>query len=151
MSQDFVRAAVLLMMLTVAFSAWADDSAYHQVVDGMAIYIGVVQAEVVRGHPPEHPEGEMHGGPRFNESHLTVALFDAKSGLRIRDAEIRVTVTDYRGPGVTRKLESMLIAGSLTYGNYFPMAGAGPYRIELVIQTPGRKHPVKASFTWGRA
>jgi len=151
MSKHGLHLLGLTMLLSLAINAQAEDSSYHQTVDGVAIYIGVVPAEVVRGRPPEHPEGEMHGGPRFNESHLTVALFDAKSGERIREAEIRATVTDYRGPAIAQKLEPMLIAGSLTYGNYFPMAGTGPYRIELVIQVPGRKRPVEASFKWARS
>ena len=30
---------------------------------GLTAYLGVVPAEIVKGHPPDHPEGTMHGGP----------------------------------------------------------------------------------------
>ena len=52
---------------------------YSQVVDGVAIYFGVMPAELVRGHPREHPESGMHGDPPVGESHLLVALFDERS------------------------------------------------------------------------
>jgi len=151
MTQSILRIAGLVLLLTMALGVRATDTPYHQTVDGVAIYIGIVPAEVVRGHPPEHPEGQMHGGPRFNESHLTVALFDARNGKRIDNAVITARVTDNRGFNVQRKLESMLIAGSLTYGNFFPMAGAGPYSIELEITMPKAKRPIRTTFTWARS
>jgi len=151
MTLNISRILALVLLLSVVLGARAADSSYHQTVDGVAIYIGVVPAEVVRGHPPAHPEGQMHGGPRYNESHLTVALFDAGSGKRIGNAVITARVTDNRGVNVQRKLESMLIADSLTYGNYFPMAGAGPYKIELEISAPGLKRPIRTTFTWARS
>jgi len=150
MTKMHLRYFVLLFLISIG-SAYAAESTYKQTVDGVAIYIGIVPAELVRGHPPEHPEGAMHGGPRFNESHLTVALFDAKSGKRIGNAVITARVSDSRGVNAQRKLESMLIADSLTYGNYFPMTDAGPFRIELEIIVPGMKKPIRALFTWARS
>lgn len=145
------RVYAVAAFFCLAAATNAEDTTYHQTVEGFAVYIGIVPAELVRGHPPEHPEGQMHGGVRFNESHLTVALFDAKSGKRIQNAEINAHVTDFHGTNVRRKLEPMLIADRLTYGNYFPMTGAGPYRIELQIQVPGKNRPIMASFTWARS
>lgn len=45
----------------------------------------------------------------------------------------------------------MVIAGSITYGNYFSMPGAGPYRIDLRIRMPSVKHELRAIFTWARS
>lgn len=53
--RQVVVAVALLFMTT---TAWSAHSGYHKVVDGGAI----VPAEMVRGHPREHPESEMHGG-----------------------------------------------------------------------------------------
>src|SRR4030067_126792 len=69
---------------------------YRRGVDGVAIYFGILPAELVRGHPQEHPEGQMHGGVPVGENHITVALFDDKTGKRITRAEVTATVT---GPG----------------------------------------------------
>ena len=66
----------------------AQELSYSQVVDGVAVYFGMIPAELVRGHPREHPEGVMHGGVPVGESHLTVAVFDDKTGRRISDAEV---------------------------------------------------------------
>ena len=74
----------------------AEDSSYRKIVDGVAVYIGMVPAELVRGHPPAHPESTMHGGVQVGENHLTVAVFDDKSGRRITDAQVTVHITDNR-------------------------------------------------------
>jgi len=130
----------------------AADTAYHRTVDGIAVYIGIVPGELIRGHPPKHPEATMHGGVSVGESHLTVAVYDAKSRQRIRNAAVAARVTDDRGiSNVRKKLEPMLIAGSPTFGNYFSLPGAGPYRIEIEIQVPGRTKAVIATFTWARS
>lgn len=151
MNRKLIMAVLLVTGLTGSMLTLAAESGYRQVVNGVAVYIGVVPAELVRGHPPEHPEGEMHGGPRFFESHLTVALYEAKSGKRIRNAEVQARITNPRGVTVSRKLEPMLIADQPTFGNYVPISGDGPYRMELEIQVPGAKRPINASFTWGRS
>ncbi len=130
----------------------AADTAYHRTVDGIAVYIGIVPAELVRGHPPEHPEATMHGGVTVGESHLTVAVYDAKSGQRIRNAAVAARIIDDRGiSNVRKKLEPMLIADSPTFGGYFSMQSAGTYRIEIEIQVPGRTKAVIATFTWARS
>ena len=49
----------------------------HVVVDGVSIYLGIVPAEIVGGHPREHAESEMHGGPPAGKHvyHLIIAVF----------------------------------------------------------------------------
>ena len=119
------------------------DSALVKVVDGVSIYLGIVPAEIVRGHPKEHPEGAMHGGaPTGGEQyHVMVALFDAKTGQRINNAEVTAKVA-----GMEKKLEVMNIANAITYGNFFPMSGPGPFRIVVQIRKPGEPRVVEALF-----
>lgn len=143
----FSRAIVaFLLLVTVAAGA----TGYRQVVGGVAIYLGIMPAELVRGHPPAHPESGMHGGVPVGENHLTVALFDDKTGERIIRAEVSATVTGPNRFSAEKKLESMTIAGSTTYGNYFIMPGSGPYRIALRIRVPGIGHEIQAVFSWAR-
>jgi hypothetical protein len=138
-----------LLGLTVA--AGAAERGYRQVVDGVAIYFGILPAELVRGHPPGHPESEMHGGVPVGENHLVVALFNAQSGARVTSAEISATITGPDRYKAEKRLEPMVVAGSLSFGNYFSMTGPGPYRIALRIRLPGAHEEIRASFTWARS
>ena len=45
----------------------------------------------------------------------------------------------------------MTIGGSITYGNYFYMPGAGPYRIDVRIRLPDRAGELRAVFNWARS
>ncbi|MEK7816214.1 MAG: iron transporter [Pseudomonadota bacterium] len=108
-------------------------------------------AQLVRGHPPAHPEGQMHGGAPVGENHIMVALFEEKTGKRLSDMTVTATIT---GPGrfkAEKKLEPMVIADGMTYGNYFYMPGPGPYRIKLSIRLPSAARAIRATFTWARS
>lgn len=129
----------------------AAESSYRQIVDGVVVYFGMMPAELVRGHPPAHPESTMHGGVQVGENHLTVAVFDDKTGRRITDAKVTAHITGDRIPDMEKQLESMVIAGSVTYGSYFYMPGAGPYRIELRIRLPDRVRELRVIFAWARS
>jgi hypothetical protein len=134
-----------------AVAVQAVDARMHQVVDGVEVYFGIVPAQLVRGHPPEHPEGEMHGGVPVGENHILVALFERASGQRITDAEVTAAVSGKGMKRLNKRLEPMTVAGALTYGNYFAMPGTGPYRIEVEIRRPGVARALRASFTWARS
>ncbi len=141
----------LLAGLLLVVSATVAADGYRQVVDGVAVYFGIVPAELVRGHPREHPESEMHGGVPAGENHLVIALFDDKTGKRITRAEVTATITGPDRFKLEKKLEPMIIAGAASYGNYFAMLGSGPYRIALRIRMPGIGHEIRAVFTWARS
>lgn len=132
-------------------AAAANAGGYQQVVDGVAIYFGIVPAELVRGHPPAHPESEMHGGVPVGENHVMVALFNDKTGARLTNVKVTARITGKGGLDVEKPLKAMVIAGSQTYGNYFNMPGAGPYRIEITIRRPDVGHETRARFTWARS
>lgn len=138
-------------LLLATVTAWSADNSYHKVADGVSVYFGIVPAEIVRGHPREHPEGTMHGGVPAGESHIVAALFDDKTGERITGARIIARVSGGQASSIEKRLEAMTIAGSLTYGNYFYMGGSGPYRIELRIYAPGRNKPISMRFEWSRS
>lgn len=141
----------LLVGLLLAVSATAAVGGYRQVVDGVAIYFGMMPAELVRGHPREHPESEMHDGVPVGESHLVIALFEDKTDKRITRAEVTATITGPNDYKAEKKLEPMTIVGAATFGNYFYMLGPGPYRIALRIRTPDIGHDIEAVFTWARS
>lgn len=57
-----VRFGLSAILLGVTLAAPAAERGYRQIVDGVAIYFGIMPAQLVRGHPPDHPEGQIHGG-----------------------------------------------------------------------------------------
>ncbi len=149
---NFSSAALMVMLGFSVSSAAAGDTELHQVVDGIAIYFGVLPAEMIRGHPKEHPESQMHGGiPTDSRYHITIAIFDDKSSERIGNAEVTVKVVGSRGAAVRKALELMTVAGKVSYGNYFRMPGEGPYRIEVEIRRQKVPGKTRAVFDWGRS
>ena len=149
-----VNSAVLgafLLLVGAAVSAGpAPPADRPQTVDGMAVYVGVLPAAMVEGHPPGHPEAAMHGGiPRGRHRfHVLVALFDAGSGERIAGAQVEARVAELGLAGTQRRLEPMAIAGTETYGGYFKLDGEGPFRITLDIRRPGAQRVTRAEFEY---
>lgn len=149
--------------------AYAEDTTTHyQTAGGVGGYIGVVPAEIVKGHASDHPERSMHGGApsKVHEHHLIVALFDESTGARITNAKVAVTVF---GPGNTvvysqsrhptprgskppvlpqTALEPMQIAGTTTYGGFFQLPAAAVYTIQVIVQRSEKTKPVTLNFVY---
>jgi hypothetical protein len=143
-------AALMFALATSHASATSEDENY-QVVDDLAIYLGVLPAAMVRGHPKEHPEASMHDGAPggAHQYHIVVALFDARSGTRIENAAVTATVSGLGGVGSkTIELQPMVIAETITYGNFITLLGTDRYGIKLQISIPGREHPVQVAFDY---
>ena len=148
------RVAVVSIAALTASAAFAADTATHKVVHGVAIYLGVLPAEMILGHPKSHTEAEMHGGVPAgqHQQHVVVALFDQASGKRISGAKVSARVHEINLAGTQKKLEPMLIAGTVSYGNYFNMPAANnPYRIRVLIELPGVAGVIEAQFDYQHA
>ena len=146
---SYVFRIVLLVIFPIfASSAATTTPEDFKVVSGVAIYLGVVPSELIKGHPGEHTEREMHGGVPTGQHrhHVVVALFDNASGKRIENAKVQASVAEIGLSGPEKALEPMTIAGATTYGNYFTMSGQGPYIIRLQIQRPEMPGIIKAIF-----
>lgn len=142
-----------LLALLLPLLIEAADQGQPRVVNGVAIYLGVLPSEMILGHPREHTEAEMHGGIPAGEHryHIVIALFDSASGKRITDAEVTARVSELGLFGPQKKLDPMLIAGTVTYGNYFTLSARGPYRIQVQIRRPGMPGAIEAVFEYVRA
>lgn len=148
---------LLVSVLVVAIAAGgpvsaADEDENYKTAQGLAVYLGVLPAAIVRGHPASHPEGTMHGGaPQGkHEDHVVVAVFDAKTGARIENARVTANISGLGHIGAQNiDLEPMSIAGTITYGNFVELPGNDRYDIKLNITVPGRKPaPVRVDFTY---
>ncbi|WP_297185406.1 hypothetical protein [uncultured Porticoccus sp.] len=126
-----------------------DVTGNFQVADGVAIYIGLMPAQVVQGHPAAHEESRMHGGVPGGGSpvHLVVTLFDDATGQRITEAFVKAEVVELGLTPQRKELEMMHIADTVSYGNYFSLRSEGPYRIRLKIRLPEREKVVEATFS----
>lgn len=127
-------------------TAFSGDSG---LVEGVTIFLGVMPAEILRGHPAAHPEASMHGGPSGSgrERHVLISLFDAK-GVRLENMEVQARVGEVGLSAVQKQLEPMTIAGTVTYGNFFSMPKPGPYGIELDWRVKGGKKWTHAVFIY---
>ena len=152
--KTLLHVVVLSIATLGASTAFAADSATHKVVQGVAIYLGVLPAEMILGHPKPHTEAEMHAGVPAGQHqyHVTVSLFDAASGKRISGAKVSARVYEINRAGTQKKLEPMLIANTISYGNYFNLpAAANVYRIRVMIELPGVAGIIETEFEYQHA
>jgi hypothetical protein len=122
----------------------------YQSASGVEAYIGVVPAEITKGHEPTQPQGPMHGGVRDGgyQYHLVAAVFDASSGERITDAAVTAQISGLGLAGPSKALEPMTIAGSITYGAYFNLPSRDLYTIVLAINRPAAGQPITLKFAY---
>ena len=130
----------LACMLLVAWGSSAVAIDYYKTTGNLAVYFGVLPSELM-GHSPEHPEKVTHGGVSAarRQHHIVVAVFDAKTGRRITDADVTATVGE---PGLIptiKKLDPMSIAGTISYGNFFQMGSPYKYRFAIKIRPHGEQ------------
>lgn len=139
------------LMVAAAFPhpAAAEEAGGLQKTAGdLTVYLGVMPAQLIQGHEPGHTEKEMHGGvPKGKHRyHVMVAVFEKGSGRRVTDAQVRARVAEVGLAGEDKMLEPMVIAGAMSFGNYFTMAAPRPYDITVTIRRPGTQRPVEVKF-----
>ena len=143
--------AVILSMLTSPTIA-APEAGLSRTLDGLTIYLGVIASEIASEHLPAHPEAQMHGGKRPGKrfEHVVIAVYDAKTNERVTDATVKASVRD---PGLNveeKTLESMTIANTLSYCNYFAMKPKTRYVILVSVRRPGQHQATQAQFDYSR-
>ncbi len=135
---------LFLAVTLIAAAAVAGDSERHSEVGDVSVYLGVIPAQLVKGHE------KMHGGPGGKESyHILVALFDIESGERITDAKVSARVASVGMRGEKKELQPMH-GELLSYGNYFLLERPGRYSIEVEILRKGEKSPLVTRFAYLR-
>lgn len=141
-----------LCLFTISWSSMtvAADDAPYKLAGGLAVYLGVVPAEIVKGHPSQHAEKTMHGGaPKgAHQYHIVAAVFDAATSARVSDASVTAQISGIGLSGTKKKLDPMEIANTITYGAFFDLPGRDLYTIGLTIQRPGQAKPVSLEFNY---
>jgi len=140
----FAVPALALLLATPA------NAEHTRNVDGHTVYLGVVPAEIIRGHEPGQPERRMHGGLpyRRGQQHIMVVIFETASGKRITDARVVARVSEPGLAPMQKPLEPMEIAGAMSFGNYFSMGGPGPYRIKVTFELPAVNQKLETEFRY---
>lgn len=143
-------ATLCLFAISSSGLAVAADEAPYKLAGGLAVYIGVVPAEIVKGHPSQHAEKTMHGrAPKgAHEYHVVAAIFDAASSARVSDASVTAQISGLGLSGTKKKLDPMEIASTVTYGGFFDLPGRDLYTIGLTIERPGQPKPVSLEFRY---
>lgn len=142
--------AVAGLVTSVTSPGRADDITTNRASGGLVVYLGVMPADLIRAYSTAYPERHMHGGPPrgTNHYHVMISIFDDATGTRVDDAQVEAEVAGLDRAGVRKALEPMVIAGTVTYGNYFHMIGHDLYRIRVRILRPGAVDAVETAFTY---
>lgn len=143
-------ALLVLPVLALSVPSVADAQQYRT-AGGLAVYLGVFPAQILRGHAPgQVPEPPPHGrAPRgTHQYHLTAAVFDEKSGARISDAQVSATIAGVGLGGSRITLKPMQIEGTLTYGGYYSFPGDDRYTIRVEVRRPNHPAPVRVDFVY---
>ena len=151
MRAAFHAAAVLAAILLGAAALQAQPASDGvATAGGLTAYLGVMPAEIVKGHPSSHPEGAMHdGAPKgAHEYHVVIAIFDAVSGARVSDATVTAKISGLGLSGPEKPLEPMVIADTITYGGFFELPGADLYTVRATIKRSGSQAPVVLDFKY---
>ncbi len=116
-------------------------------VGGVVIYLGMVPAAVLRQLPGTYPAHEVRKIPSGKHvHHVMLALFDHPGGERITNAIVTARVAPLALGGPTRPLDPMMVAGALTYCNYFRISPSGTTVIQAEIRRPDTARVIHARF-----
>jgi hypothetical protein len=143
--------AALFLVAVALFAPTATNAQQYRAASGLAVYLGVLPAQALRGHTPgQLPEPPPHGrAPRgVHQYHLTAAVFDEKTGERISDAQVFATIAGLGLAGSRIELKTMQIAGTVTYGGYFNLPGDDRYTIRIEIRRPNQPKAIRADFVY---
>lgn len=133
----------------VAFpgASLADRVGQTLTIDGMDVYLGLIRVDVLRQNPDRYPNHRPEKFPSGkNVYHVMFALFDRATGVRITDAAVNATVAPLAFAGLKKNLHPTVVAGALTYCNYFRISPRDIYVIRAEIHRPEMKHVTVAKF-----
>ena len=149
-------ARTVVAALIAAGIAWghpmpsAAESEHFRTVEGLNVYLGMLPAAMTRSQLKTETGPPLHGGTPRGEHvyHVTIAVFDAASGERQENLDVRARVSGIGLSGPEKALQPMALAGTVTYGNYFRLPGNDTYRIHVEIRQPGKVKPVMTDFSY---
>lgn len=150
MPKSFVVAlfgALFFSPMVFSTAASAIHLGQTKTVDGVAIYLGMVPAAVMRQNPDIYPAHEPSKIPSSKHvHHVMLALFDDPGGERITDAIVTARVAPLALAGPTKTLDPTVVAGALTYCNFFRISPSDTTVIQVEIRRPDVLRMIQARF-----
>ena len=138
---------VMVLSVLVSGGALASDATLSKKIDGIDIYMGITHADWPSQDLSAQKMAMIHG-LKGKKHHITVALFDDKTGQRITDARV-VAVIGEMGLSSNRKsLKQEKFGTAVSYGRDFYLSKEGPYWIDLKIKRNGVKQATLTRFEW---
>jgi hypothetical protein len=130
-----------------SLTASAGHFGQTKTLGGVVVYLGMVPAAMLRQHSKVYPAHEIATIPSGKHiHHVMLALFDHPGGERITDAAVTARVAPLALGGPTKPLDPMIVAGVLTYCNYFRISPLDTTVIQAVIRRPGAAPPIRVRF-----
>lgn len=139
-----VVAAGLCLLMS---NALASDAALSKSIDGIEIHMGITHAGLPGQDMSAQQMVKAHG-LRGKKHHITVALFDAKTGQRITDARVIAQIGEMGLSSNKKNLKQEKYGDAVSYGRDFYLSKEGPYWIDLKIHRNGVKQATTAHFDW---
>ncbi len=119
-----------------------------ETVGGVRVHLGIIPAETLRLDAKHLGEHNLQCPPprARNSYHVLVALFDASSGERITDAEVKVRISPLGLVGSRKHLHPLSVADAVTYCNYFDLSSMDTYFVEVEIRRRDATDVIQATF-----
>lgn len=141
MNKHINKIFVFILLFSLVLPAYSAEYKYNITKNGVALYLGMLPAEMIGGHNKQ----SMHGGipAGMFRYHIAVALFDDKTGERIKGVRITIKLLDSTNNLISgpKELETMFINKKLMYGHYMTVNRIGvPYKIKLTVEFMHNKY-----------
>lgn len=138
---------VTVISVFVTGNVFASDSTLSKSIDGIDIYMGITHANLSGQDLSAQQMVKIHG-LRGKKHHVTVALFDGKTGQRITDAKVIARIGEMGLSSNRKKLKQERFGEAVSYGRDFYLSKEGPYWIDLKIKRSGLKQATVTRFEW---
>lgn len=135
-----------LLLLTVCH-VLASDASLNKTIDGIDIYMGITHTNPANQTATVQKLGLVKG-LRGKKHHVTVSLFDSKTGQRLTDAKVVAMIGEMGLSSNRKKLKQEKYGDAISYGRDFYLSKEGPYWIDLKIKRNGIKQATTTRFEW---
>jgi hypothetical protein len=140
----------MALLMPLQGSAMTDQAARHQIINGVSIYFGILPIQMAKNEADELnlPAKVYKEKQRY---YVLFAMFDAKTGKRIVNANVKARVQALGGLDFSEKvLKPIHVEKLISYGNYFHFADPDMYHIRLSVSLPGQHKPIVGTFDYRR-
>ena len=135
-----------LCMLVIG-NAMASDATLSKRVDGIDIYMGITHANPATQNTSMQKLA-VATGLRGKKHHITVALFDSKTGQRITNAKVVARIGEMGLGSNRKKLKQEQYGDAVSFDRDFYISKEGPHWIHLKIKRHGIKQATTTRFEW---